>query len=243
MATIDLARVIDRLETYFARHDLKGAERHLLFWREEAQTLGDDVGVKQVDNELIGLYRRTNEKDKALAVAERLLPTLAEDNVGDATIKLNVATDYCHFGLPEQAQPLYREVERIYRQHLPADDYRLASLFNNMAAYANAVKDYAEAERLYRKALDVMEKIVPIMPETAVSYVNLAVSKYMQNPLDGAVDEAMSAAYDVLMTPSIPHDGNYAFVLSKVIPVYRHLGYQTQMAALQQLMRSIESNT
>lgn len=242
MPTIDFARVIDKLETFFAHHDLDGAERLLLYWREEALSLNDHNGINQIDNELVGLYRRTNEQDKAFAVAERLLPRLAEDNVGDATIRLNVATDYCHFGHPELARPLYAQAEAVFLRHLDEDDYRLASLYNNMASYHIAVGDLMQAEQAYRKALYVMRKIEQIMPEMAVTYVNLATVRYRQSPLDAAVDEYMRAAYDVLQNPAIPHDGNYAFVLSKVIPIYAHLGYKEETSMLRNLLQNTEDN-
>lgn len=240
MASIDLNRVIDKLEAHFAHHDLVGAERLLLYWRGEAEAMGDTVGVNQIDNELVGLYRRTNEKEKALSVADRLLPNLAQDHVGDATIRLNLATNYCHFGYPEKARPLYAEAEAVLVKHLAPNDYRLSSLYNNMASYYIAVGDLKAAEQSYRKALDVMRQIVPTMPEMAVTYVNLATAVYRQCPLSDEVDEYMRAAYDVLLDPAMVHDGNYAFVLSKVIPLYVHLGYKEETAALERLLKDTE---
>lgn len=237
---IDLIRLRDKLESFFARHDLAGAEQLLLYWRQEALAQGDEVGLTQVDNELLGLYRRTNDKDKALAVAERLLPRLAPDNVGDATIRLNIATNYCHFGMPDVAAPLYREVEGVFLAHLAPNDYRLAGLYNNMGAMAGAVKDYADAEDLYRKALYVVRQIEPIIPEVSVTLVNLAVSIYMQNPLRQDVDVCMREAYDVLDDPAIPRDGNYAFVLGKVIPIFKHLGYREETDCLTRRLQLLE---
>ena len=242
MASIDLNRVIDKLEAHFAHHDLVGAERLLLYWRGEAEAIGDRRGVNQIDNELVGLYRRTNEKEKALSVADRLLPQLAPDNVGDATIRLNLATNYCHFGQPERARPLYAEAEAVLVRHLAPNDYRLSSLYNNMASYYIAVGNLAEAEKTYEKALDVMRQIEPRMPEMAVTYVNLATAIYRQSPLSDRVDACMMAAYEVLQDPTIAHDGNYAFVLSKVIPLYVHLGYKKETASLENLLKDTEEN-
>ena len=243
MATIDFGRIVPKLEACFARHDLEGAERLLLYWREEAAACGDLRTLTQVDNELLGVYRRLNAREKGLAVASRLLPTLVDDNVGDATVLLNVATNYCHFGLPELAAPLYAKVERTFLAHLPEDDYRLSSFYNNKASMYTSTKQYAAAEQCYRKALDVMRRIEPIMPEMAVTLVNLAVSIYMQNPLSAAVDEAMREAYRVVCLDTMVHDGNFAFVLSKLIPVFRHLGYKDELASLETMLRKVEQNS
>lgn len=237
---IPFSRIVEKLEQCFARHDLAAAESLLLYWREEAVATGDMQGQTQIDNELLGLYRRMNEKDKGLAVAERLLPTLSNDNVGDATIMLNIATNYCHFGMPSKAAPLYARVEEVFLARLAPDDYRLAGLYNNMASMYTAEKDYGKAEQMYQRALDVISEIKPTMPEVAVTLVNLATSRYMQNPLDEVVDQRMCAAYDTLLLASIPYDGNYAFVLGKVIPIYEHLGYNAKTHALRELLRKTE---
>lgn len=242
MMKIEFARVIDRLEQCFAAHDLSGAERLLLYWQAEADAMGDLQGSVQVANELLGLYRRTNERDKALEVAARLLPRLDTDNVGDATVKLNIATNYCHFGLAEQAAPLYAEVQETYNKYMPAGDYRWAGLYNNMATMATAARDYREAERLYQKALYVIGNIEPVMPELAVAWVNLATAKYRQNPLDAAVDDCMQAAYRTLLREDMPHDGACAFVLGKVLPMFKHLGYTEECEALTALLHAIEGH-
>lgn len=234
---IDLIRVQTKLEQCFDRGDYAAAERLLLFWRDEAVATGDAIGQKQIDNELLGLYRRTNQRDDALTVAERLLPTLSADSVEDCTILLNIATNYCHFGLSQKALPLYATVESVYRAHLPEDDYRLAGLYNNMAAYYCTQDDYVEAERLYEKALYVIRQIRPVMPETAVTLVNLAYCRYRQSPLDPTVEKRMQEAYRLLVAPTMHTDGTYAFVLSKVLPMFRHLGYADEVAHLEAKLR------
>ena len=71
-------RIIDKMNEYMARRDYVGAERHLLYWLEEAE-LGQDLrGQLMLHNELIGHYRKTGEREKSLEHAEQAIHLLAE---------------------------------------------------------------------------------------------------------------------------------------------------------------------
>ena len=62
-------RVIEKLDWYMSRRDYAGAERHLLYWLEEAR-LGDDLrGALMLRNELVGHYRKTGDRERALEKA------------------------------------------------------------------------------------------------------------------------------------------------------------------------------
>ena len=63
-------RVIAKMDEYMARRDYAGAERHLLYWLEEARAGRDQRGMLMVLGELVGHYRKTGERDKAMAREE-----------------------------------------------------------------------------------------------------------------------------------------------------------------------------
>ena len=66
-------RIIEKMDEYMSRRDYAGAERHLLYWLEEAK-LGNDLrGQLMIRNELIGHYLKTNNKEKAIASGEEAL--------------------------------------------------------------------------------------------------------------------------------------------------------------------------
>jgi hypothetical protein len=66
-------RVIEKMDEYMSRRDYAGAERHLLYWLEEARVGGDLRGALLLRNEMVGHYRKTGERDKALESAEAAL--------------------------------------------------------------------------------------------------------------------------------------------------------------------------
>ena len=231
---IPFDRIMQLLDVHFARGDLAGARRLLDYWLAEALQQGDVRGQIQIRNEQLGLYRRTGAQQDSMRTAEALLPLL-DDSVWAATVLLNIATNYCHFGMPQSAEPLYPRVQAAYAA-LPPDDLRLAALHNNMAACAMARHDYARAYALYTQALQVQALTTPPVPDQAVTYVNRAMALYYASPLDDAVDTDMQAGYALLCMPHHVYDGDFAYVVQKVLPTYAHLGYKQQAAHLQRLL-------
>ena len=60
---IPTGRIIDKLDSYYASNNLKGAEDLLTYWEEECRKQGDNGGLLTISNEQIGFYRR-NKNDK-----------------------------------------------------------------------------------------------------------------------------------------------------------------------------------
>ena len=61
-----------------SRRDYAGAERHLLYWMEEAKRGHDRRGQLMLANELIGHYRKVGERDSAFARIDEALRLLEE---------------------------------------------------------------------------------------------------------------------------------------------------------------------
>ena len=57
-------RVIEKLDEYMSRRDYAGAERHLLYWLEEARAGGDLRGALMLRNALVGHYRKTGQRER-----------------------------------------------------------------------------------------------------------------------------------------------------------------------------------
>ena len=66
-------RVVQKLDEYMSRRDYDGAERHLLYWLEEANRVRDLRGELLVHNELIGHYRKVSNRERAFVHIEQAL--------------------------------------------------------------------------------------------------------------------------------------------------------------------------
>lgn len=136
-------RVIEKMDEYMSRRDYAGAERHLLYWLEEAKQGQDLRGQLMIRNELIGHYRKTAERERALENVEQALQLLRrmnfENSISAGTTYVNAATACNAFGENERALMLFEKARSVYEIHngesavSETDPQLLGGLYNNMA--------------------------------------------------------------------------------------------------------------
>ena len=241
ISSIPVARVIEKLDEYFSRNDYAGAERHLLYWKNEAEIGFDNRGRFSVLNELMGLYRKTSQKEKAFLTVNETLDTLKilenEESVSAATAYLNAATVYKAFGEPEKSLELFKRSSKIYENQLKKDDGRLGGLYNNFALTLVDLKRFEEALALFNKALDTMKYVENGELEQAITYLNIADLYEKMNGMENAeneINKCLDTAEKLLDTEHIPKNGYYAFVCEKCAPTFLYYG---RFAFSNQLMK------
>ncbi len=224
---IPVDRIITRLDALFDRRDYEEAERLLTYWRDEAVSLGDRRGEYTVESELVGFYRKQNDRENALRSVKRALFLTDElrqgENASGATVLINCATAYKAFGMSEEAMPLYRRAEHVYRSVLSPTDRRFGGLYNNMALALVDLGEVKAAESAYFSALEVMGKQTDGELECAITYVNLA-HMYEKFGMTEKISDCMKRAYSLLRSDTLDKNGYYAFVVEKCAPSFAHFG-------------------
>ena len=238
--SIPMMRVRDRLDDYVDRKDYGGAARHLEYWLAEARALGDERGEFAVLNEMMGVYRKMGDREKALASAEAalaLIPAIdGGDAVGAGTAYVNAGTVCDCFGDPEKALERFEAARRIYESRLDGGDARLGGLYNNMALALADLRRFDEAFRYYALALEVMERQPCGQPERAITYLNMANAAEAANgpeEAEEAIAGYLQTAEELLADPAIPRNGYYAFVCEKCAPTFAYYGWFQTAADLQ----------
>ena len=240
-------RIIEKMDDYMSRRDYAGAERHLLYWLEEAK-LGKDLrGELMIRNELVGHFRKTGDKEKALSHGDAALKLLEVLDFGRTlsagTTYVNVATACNAFGENERAMELFEKAREIYESgENAAEDTAepdrpgyignrpelLGGLYNNMALTCQAMGDYRKAHRLYDRAMEAMEKAPNGVLEQAITCLNRANAIEDEKGLEDGEEEInalLDQAEELLDTPSVPRNGYYAFVCEKCAPTFSYYGY------------------
>jgi tetratricopeptide (TPR) repeat protein len=181
---------------------------------------------------MMGLYRKTNRFEPAIDASERALSLISKLGIaGQAaagTAYVNTATVYKTFDMSDAALPWFLKAKEIYEKGLNQNDGRLAGLYNNMALSLADLKRYDEALSYYGKALDIMTKKPDGELEAAITYLNMANAKEAQIGLEAAEDfisDCIERAKALIGTPSLPHNGYYAFVCEKCAPTFSYYGY------------------
>ena len=237
-------RIVEKLDEYMSHRDYAGAERHLLYWLDEAILAGDQRGELMVRNELVGHFRKTGDKAHAFEHAEEALRLIGElgfdQTISAGTTYTNTGTAFNAFGENERSLELFRKAAELYESSSHTRPELLGGLYNNMALSCIALGRFDEADELYARALETMANVENGQLEQAITYLNMAdaaVAKarvenggdesavMMDSACDEVVEEYLDTALALLDTPSIPRDGYYAFVCEKCAPVFAHYGY------------------
>ena len=250
---IPISRVIEKLDEFLFKEDYSAADNLLTYWQQEAESLKDYSGELTVLSEMMGLYRRTNNKDKGLWSVDRGFELVKQHNldglVSTATIYLNGATTLKHFGKPRQAIEWYQKVVEVYKKNLDPYDYNMAGLCNNMALAYAEVKEYEIAEEKYKQALDIMlrlsEKSKDKLLEAAITLVNMAYLYFEWSDFTDCVQKTLSCmdkAYEYFTDKDVPLNGYYAFCCSKSIPAFKFFGYESKTEHLEKLIEKAREN-
>ncbi len=227
LGRIPVDRIISKVDSLFDKNDYVEAGRLLVYWENEAKALKDKRGELAMESELIGYYRKQNNKEKGLEAVQRAIQLVDELNQGDiasgATIFINCATAYKAFGMAKESLPLYARAEEIYKNVLNPNDSRFGGLYNNMALALADLGRFEDAEKSYLSALSVMENVTRGEAECAITYINLA-HMYEDFGCTEKIKGCMEKAYALLKSENLIHDGYYAFVLEKCAPSFAYFG-------------------
>ena len=166
------------LDSYFDKNQVEKVDGFLTASLAQAKEEEDYAAYISICNEMIGFYRSVSAFQKAYAAAEDVLLLMEELKLEDtehfATTLLNAATAYSAAGDYAQALRLYRQAMQIYERLLPAEDYRWASLYNNMSIMLEKAGENEEAAKSAEKALAIIEKQEGNEAQTATTLTNLA---------------------------------------------------------------------
>lgn len=187
---MEIRDVLRRFEELLSLGCADDAGRYLEETAAEREGAGDGQAAISCCNELTGFWRVRGRKEKSYAAAERALALLSgnglENSVDYATVLLNYATAKSVFRELTEALSLYRRAEAVYRELLPASDYRFASLYNNMAQAMLKSNDVKGAADHFAKSLSLLEKMTDVESEIATCNTNMAFCLLAEKRLDEA---------------------------------------------------------
>ena len=116
--SVPQGRIIEKMNDYMSRRDYAGAERHLLYWLDEAILGHDKRGELMIRNELVGHYRKTGNREGAFRNAEKALTLLEELDFGisksSGITYINIATAYNAFGENEKSLQVFNKAKDTF---------------------------------------------------------------------------------------------------------------------------------
>ncbi|MBQ9059114.1 MAG: tetratricopeptide repeat protein [Atopobiaceae bacterium] len=149
-------------------------------------------------NELMGHCRTQGDFEACDAALQRLLREIRALRLKGgpeyATFMLNIAHAYRAMGKLADAERTFLVVRDIYEAELPEDDYRLASLYNNLGLTYRAKGELEVARSYMERALVIVEKLSQSVA-IAASSSNLADLLIEAGDLESAAKHAARARF------------------------------------------------
>ncbi len=168
-------------------------------------------------NELMGFYRVKADFENCEHYLKALLREIRslhlKDGLEFATFTLNIANAYRAMGRIDEAERNFLRVRDIYERELGTDDFRLASLYNNIALVCMAKNENNRAISYMRKALPIVEKMPGAELYVAVTNVNMANALMLTSEMLEAKDRAEAARVIFESSDQRPAE-DYAAVLN-----------------------------
>lgn len=209
LVKMEIKEILAKFDGMLAEGRTREAGEYLDKMAVECGSSGDTSAAISIFNELEGFWRVAGEAEKSYAAAEAAIGLLKacglEGGIDYATTLLNYATAKAAFGDTAGALELFRRVEKIYGDRLEADDYRFASLYNNMAQSLMHMNDAGSAGDYFVKSLAILEKLDGVEEETATCHTNTAICLMLQKRLDEARASLEKAEKIFSSLPESPH--------------------------------------
>ena len=248
--TIPRQRISAKIDGYMEKKDYSAIDALFDYWLKEARAANDTQGEFFLFNEMLGVCRKCDRKDEAYQIMEKAKRMIRTESFSETTLAsyyINAATVCTEFHDPNQALNLFSEAETILEAQTEKDCFRLASLYNNMAACLSETERYDEAEACYQKALSYIQKENRNPLEEAITYLNmldLLVTRCGLRETDSTrYEELLKKARLCLDDSTVPQDSYYAFVAGKCLPIYEYFGYFRYVEVLKERIRNIHERT
>ena len=239
-------RIMDKLDRLLEEQDYDGAERHLLWWMQEAINAEDLRGQLMLANELIGHYRKAGRGDEALKAADQALALLDQldfsGTLTSGTTYVNAATACSAFGKPERALSLFEKARAVYEATPDTPRHLLGGLYNNMAVTCRDLGKYEDAYALFDRAMDEMAKVPGGSLEQAITCLNRADTialEFGTEEGEERINALLEQASDFLSDPEVPRNEYYAFVCEKCAPGFSYYGWFLEAERLEKEAKQI----
>lgn len=168
---MNLAEIMGELDRLYQEENIPQVQALLEEKVRELRFSGEIFPRITLLNELLGIYRETQESVLGTSVCEELLGLFRENSLKKdenyGTTLLNIATAHRAFGDLFTSKKYYEEALDIFQNTIPETDYRFASLYNNMSLL------YMEQGNL-DSALENLQKSLGILAEIPHTEVQIA---------------------------------------------------------------------
>ena len=237
---MNIQQMFEELDELFNANDVRGAGACMNRWLMEARSQKDWQSELTILNEQIGYYRKTGNRAEGMETVLRAFQIVdehgLESHAAGATTWLNGATALRTFGEYKTSYFYFEKTMNLYKKLLEPQDYRFASLYNNMALLLSDLKRGKEAESFFLKSLEILENNPAMEAETANTYVSMA---HMYHSMETdpeirqeKVREMLRKALGILKKNNPLPDSYFAYICETCAKSFRYFGMESEESEL-----------
>lgn len=242
---MDVQLFIKKLDELYENRQLDKVEPFFTESLKRAVKEEDKAAQFTVLNEMMGFFRDTSQYQKSIKACNECINLMKdmgiEGTIDYATSLQNIANAHRAAGLLQESLKFYNKTFEIYKENLHEDDYRFASLNNNIALLYQEMGEYKKAVEHLEKALVIIEKIDGAEIEVATTKSNLGASLLELGQVEKAVDY-LNEALDTYRKDEVKNF-HYSAALSAMATAKCKLGkYEEAVPLYEEALREIEVN-
>lgn len=189
---MDVEKFLNSLDNLFEKKKINEVPAFLEENYKEAVRENDLSAQFTILNEMMGFFRDISEYEKSIKACHQCIDVMQkmgiQGSVHYATSLQNIANAHRAAGLLKEALQYYMEAFRVYERNIDSNDYRFASLHNNIALLYQEIGDYETAVAHLKKALSIIKNIQGAEIEVATTYSNLGASLVELDKVDEALE-------------------------------------------------------
>jgi tetratricopeptide (TPR) repeat protein len=224
MFNLDL--FLKQLENMYSKSPSE-LEKYLTDGVESAKSNGDKGATLVILNELMGFYRVTSKFELCEKCVDEVLALSKDLGIGGTanygTVLLNVATACRVMKRYADAEKYYNQVEEIFSSTLGKNDYRIATLHNNLSLLYSETDRLPQAKQQLALAMDTIVQLDNAEIEIAITHINMGNLCFSLCENDEGA-EHMKNAVDIFEKNNATDDSHYASALSGLAQAYFYLG-------------------
>lgn len=175
---MDIGKILEEIDILYSQQKVDEVEALVVQQIIEFKASNEVYPTLMLLNELLGIYREKGDKVKALDCCEDILSTFSNNNLPKdenyATTLLNIATAYRVFGKFDLSFEFYNTCIDIYNNTIDKNDYRFASLYNNLSLLHTSNNKPDLAILNLEKSLDILYTIADAQVPIATANTSLA---------------------------------------------------------------------
>lgn len=242
---LQIDQILKGLDELFVAHRITEVEPYLLSYLEKARESGDASSEITLLNELIGFYRDTSQYEKSISACGQVLEIMENQGLKDtipyATTLINVANAMRAAGKLEDSKRYYDEVFLLYDGKLDSNDFRYASLNNNMSLLYQEMNDFENACNCLNNALVIAKQYDEARIEVATTHTNLAMSLLKLDKVEEAKEHLSEAL--AIFEADEEKDFHYSAALAAMAEAEFLMGNLEESAAYyRKALQEIEKN-